>query len=328
MKTRSICSECLNTVPAEILYEDNKVFLEKTCPTHGIKKVLIEVDVATYESMHTPTNPFMHDLINAVILNTTDRCNQDCLHCYHMPENTEDPSIESLVERAEKSSCNDVILMGAEPTVRKDLPELISAINKPTSIYTNGIKLADHRYLKSLFDAGLTSICMSLHTEKYNNNKVIWEKKQKAMKLLEKYRLPVHHLSFSIDSPEDIEDVFREAHKWWNVPHHFRVRIPGRIGKCGSEPLFMSEFIMDYVEPLAEDFGWEVKRLNDDDNPYHVNLVIEGKIFRFIRWASIDEIDLGELGTPPMCQFDDEIGEVNFMHGAIVQAEKKLRAKR
>ena len=30
--TRSVCPECLQTIEARIIYRDNRVFMQKTCP--------------------------------------------------------------------------------------------------------------------------------------------------------------------------------------------------------------------------------------------------------------------------------------------------------
>ena len=34
-QTKSLCPECLQVLEANIFEEDNKVFIEKTCPVHG-----------------------------------------------------------------------------------------------------------------------------------------------------------------------------------------------------------------------------------------------------------------------------------------------------
>ena len=134
----------------------------------------------------------------------------------------------------------------------------------------------------------------------------------------------VHHVAFSMSTPEDIDEVLRTSYDFWDMGSHHRLRIPSAIGRCGDESFYLSEFFVDLTKKL-EEFNWSSRRMYDDDTRYHVNIEIEGKWFRVIRWPSIDEVDLSELRGPPFCQFDDEIGEVNFVHGALVAAEKKVR---
>ena len=60
-------------------------------------------------------------------LETTNKCNLACPHCYQEPDNKSiDPAILSILAKI-KSWPDDgypVALVGAEPTTRKDLPEL------------------------------------------------------------------------------------------------------------------------------------------------------------------------------------------------------------
>jgi len=71
----------------------------------------------------------------------------------------------------EYSKINDGILfIGGEPTIRQDLPELIKYADecgfKIIEINTNGVRLADKDYVKKLYENGLNSVVLSLHTHK------------------------------------------------------------------------------------------------------------------------------------------------------------------
>ena len=39
--TRSICPECRRVIDAHILIRDNKVFMRKRCPDHGLFEALV-----------------------------------------------------------------------------------------------------------------------------------------------------------------------------------------------------------------------------------------------------------------------------------------------
>jgi 7,8-dihydro-6-hydroxymethylpterin dimethyltransferase len=46
--TRSICPECRRVIDAQILLRENKVYLRKRCPQHGIFEGLVYSDAAAY----------------------------------------------------------------------------------------------------------------------------------------------------------------------------------------------------------------------------------------------------------------------------------------
>ena len=49
--TLSLCSTCLKRVDTKIIFQDEKVFMLKNCPTHGREKVLIATDIEYYRSI-------------------------------------------------------------------------------------------------------------------------------------------------------------------------------------------------------------------------------------------------------------------------------------
>ncbi|MGH9592286.1 MAG: radical SAM protein, partial [Bryobacteraceae bacterium] len=46
--TRSICPECRRVIDAHILIRDNKVYMRKRCPDHGIFEGLVYGDAKLY----------------------------------------------------------------------------------------------------------------------------------------------------------------------------------------------------------------------------------------------------------------------------------------
>src|SRR3972149_5482194 len=46
--TRSICPVCRRVIDAHILLRDNKVFMRKRCPEHGVFEVLVYGDAQMY----------------------------------------------------------------------------------------------------------------------------------------------------------------------------------------------------------------------------------------------------------------------------------------
>ncbi|KAG7738607.1 hypothetical protein KL923_003304 [Ogataea haglerorum] len=113
-----------------------------------------------------------HDYLRISI---TERCNLRCVYC--MPEQGVDLSppehmltTEEIVKLAglfAQHGIRKVRLTGGEPTVRKDIVELVSKLNQIPGIEeicmtSNGLAL--HRKLPDLFKHGLTSLNLSLDT--------------------------------------------------------------------------------------------------------------------------------------------------------------------
>ena len=100
-------------------------------------------------------------------VDVTHRCNMECSNCYSplrtIPDVPKDDLIRFFSRLGRKT---EVRLTGGEPTLRNDLPELIRAINQyghRAALMTNGLRLADHAYAKSLFDAGLKFVAISVN---------------------------------------------------------------------------------------------------------------------------------------------------------------------
>ena len=97
----------------------------------------------------------------------THKCNMNCGNCYIPNRTIPDMDKKSLFVLLEKLPFKcEIRLIGAEPTMRKDLPEIISKVrdlkHRPVLI-TNGLKLANKDYVKKLKEAGLFIVNISLN---------------------------------------------------------------------------------------------------------------------------------------------------------------------
>jgi MoaA/NifB/PqqE/SkfB family radical SAM enzyme len=99
-------------------------------------------------------------------------CNQNCGFC----SNPETPffhnmeQIEQIVGDFVSRDYYGVIMTGGEPTLSPILPEAIAYARKHglhVRMITNGQKLADWDYCKSLADAGLQHVHVSIHSHKH-----------------------------------------------------------------------------------------------------------------------------------------------------------------
>ena len=108
-----------------------------------------------------------HNHFESIIADITHKCNMECSNCYLPNRNEPDMDINKLYTLIEKLPKRAFIrLIGAEPTLRKDLPDIINQIiklgHKP-SLTTNGLKLSSLSYCQELKSAGLKYLLISMN---------------------------------------------------------------------------------------------------------------------------------------------------------------------
>jgi radical SAM protein with 4Fe4S-binding SPASM domain len=101
----------------------------------------------------------------------TYRCNNNCLHCYAGgPRKTKELTTQEwfqVLDKLFKVGIPHVVFTGGEPTLRDDLPLLIAYTQKiglVSGLVTNGRRLKDEAYFKSLVDAGLDHVQITLES--------------------------------------------------------------------------------------------------------------------------------------------------------------------
>jgi uncharacterized radical SAM superfamily Fe-S cluster-containing enzyme len=198
-KTTSICPACyqdgiINQIDAQIIEEDGKIFITKTCDQHGFFKDIYFSDADLYKRWmkykvtgHTAPDvktslfdqPPLYDehhsqsvLTNLLI---TNRCNLRCSYCFMnagASGKIYEPTLEQLRElmiqaRNERPMGSKAIqITGGEPTIREDLLDIIKIAKDVgfahVQVNTNGIKLADSiDYCRQLKAAQVNTVYMS-----------------------------------------------------------------------------------------------------------------------------------------------------------------------
>ncbi len=195
-KTRSLCPTCNAVLEADVVEEDGKVWLERSCPEHGHFRDVYWSDAELwkkferFESMGAGLeNPQRiapldgcpnycgicsnHKSTTLLAnIDLTNRCNLNCDFCFANAQACGyiyEPSFEQIVEmmkmlRSEKPvPAPAVQFSGGEPTMRDDLPKIIRTAKEigfpQVQMATNGIKIAkDPSYLKELREAGLSTL--------------------------------------------------------------------------------------------------------------------------------------------------------------------------
>lgn len=183
--TVSLCPVCLQRIDAKIVFENNNVYMLKSCKDHGFNKVLIATDVEYYKNIrnynkasemplkfNTHTHygcPYdcglcadheQHSCLTVVEI--TDRCNLTCPTCYamsspHYGRHRTVAEVERMLDIIiENEGTPDVVqISGGEPTIHPDFFEILDiAKRKPIKhlmVNTNGIRIAkDFEFAKQL----------------------------------------------------------------------------------------------------------------------------------------------------------------------------------
>lgn len=108
----------------------------------------------------------------------TRHCNIHCKFCYIRDYSSKDPSLREIKKRLDKIrelGCKLTVIMGGEPTLRKDLPKIISHCKEKdilSYLVTNGT-LLNKRLINRLGKAGLDVLSISLDTLKPKKNILI-----------------------------------------------------------------------------------------------------------------------------------------------------------
>lgn len=194
--TKGLCPECGAVLPADIIEEDNQIWIVRTCPKHGKFKNLYWSDAEMYrrfdaydavgKGVENPNRqasteecPLACGLCNnhksttlLANIDLTNRCNLNCDFCFanaracgYIYEPTFDEIVSMLKMLRDEKPCPApaVQFSGGEPTMRDDLVEIIKTARnmgfKQIQMASNGIKLArDKKLVKDLKEAGLSTI--------------------------------------------------------------------------------------------------------------------------------------------------------------------------
>ncbi|MBT4512496.1 MAG: radical SAM protein [Chloroflexi bacterium] len=185
-ETKSLCPTCLNVIPATRVTDGSDVFMEKTCPEHGDFSVVIWRGEPSYQGWGRGENAVgakvrqtessdgcPHDCglcgehraqTCTVLMEVTGKCNMSCPVCFASSNESEitEPTMAEIGRMLQSiidaGGPYPLQLSGGEPTLRDDLPEIISMAKEMgfphIQINTNGIRLAkDKDYLQRLKEA-------------------------------------------------------------------------------------------------------------------------------------------------------------------------------
>jgi uncharacterized radical SAM superfamily Fe-S cluster-containing enzyme len=188
--TESVCPECLKRIPARRIAVNDEVFLDKTCTEHGHFRTVIWRGPPSYTSWYVSRLPSQPPVCATavdkgcpfdcglcpehrqhsccVLLEVTRRCNLLCPVCFASTQQADrDPGLDTIETwysmLLKAGGPYNIQLSGGEPTMRDDLPDIISLGRSLgfdfIQLNTNGLRLAsDPTYARRLKDAGLSCV--------------------------------------------------------------------------------------------------------------------------------------------------------------------------
>ena len=287
--TESFCPVCYSKIPAVIHIEEN-VMMTKQCPIHGTFHAMVERDPQWFKSAQSS------GIYNGYLIDITSKCNIKCKYCYH-DNNGSERSVDDIVQEAEANKhLAPFILTGGEPTLHKDLPEIIRRLSKlgEVNLLTNGIKLCDENYLNELLDTGLSTpqgideISLSFHVE--SNGKDI--------ELLEYYKRTGRKLwtcFYVIDNLCQISKAIELFQLYRNQICNFRIKAASNLWSEGNadNKIFTSDMIK-YVFALGDTTFQEANQKVSYAQVWHKGLDI-----KLCAWYDVQNIDIWDIDCAP-----------------------------
>jgi len=329
--TVSLCHQCYYHLPAWRYHKDGKVYLVKNCSTHGLSHHMIESDYEFYRNLYyTQDNP-QYNFNGGILIEASDRCNLECPHCYHLPDNQiKDIPIESILDRIKQfpigpvaeGKLDRIILSGAEATLRPDFAQLVIEIKKihsciDVTVMTNGIQFGNSDFVHEVKISGLAGVNIGLNHPDYIDHKVVRRKQIAAIENMYTENIPISYISYTMISLDEVHDIMTEiCSNYWH-PKNFRIRYGSDIGRNpGQQRIFVSD-VYKAIEIWCKNNDKSFERIIEaDNNIYHVMAKVEGKDIRIIQWCDITDIDMEELRSGPWCDFVPD-GITNFLHQII-----------
>ncbi|MGB1311023.1 MAG: radical SAM protein [Leucothrix sp.] len=175
-QTQSLCEECLEVVPAKIIFQNDNVYYQKRCKEHGVQKTLVSTDIEYFKRCKDYLKPgdmplkFQtkiehgcphdcglcpdHEQHSCLALfEIIDECNMQCPVCFANsapgmgnPRSMEDIEImlQTLIESEQEPDL--VQVSGGEPTLHPQLMDILRRIKdspvRHLMLNTNGIRIA------------------------------------------------------------------------------------------------------------------------------------------------------------------------------------------
>ena len=323
--TIALCPTCYKHLPAEIQETNGKVYITRECHEHGLFTTLLENNVDFYNGLGTtPGYAYSHKV---VAFDVTNRCNLACPNCYQLPDESPDkPEWDVLreIDEVELSIPVNIMLAGAEVTMRKNLPSLVNAIKHEYNVdnivlLTNGVSLGKMHFLEELLATeviGKTIIGLNHHT--YQGATVHKHQLRGIDNLNEHGIVPT--VSYTLENFAHLSEVLEQSLDLFKRGkiQLSRVRPGAMIGRSTEEQVVTLSDTIQMIREYAEQKGLHFTLADGENKPYHQNCVLNDMPLTVEHWPNVTEIELHSCTTGPYAHF---IGGAvtNYYHQLVLR---------
>lgn len=157
-------SSTYEEVDGRIIRTDGGVYLQKNAGNGPSRRRLIMQDTALYELLSgAPVDQQVRG--SHAMLHVSSRCNLTCPMCYETGKPEDELSLAEIRGIVSGYRGKHVTLAGREPTMREDLCDIIRVVEERNHsvLLTNGLRLADSRFVSELQRAGLSIVTLSFN---------------------------------------------------------------------------------------------------------------------------------------------------------------------
>ncbi|MBI2890231.1 MAG: radical SAM protein [Nitrospirae bacterium] len=323
-RTHSICPQCERVVPAVLAAEVSGMTVRSSCPDHGPRKALYWKDSAlyhdltkiagrdawctTFECLKGEACDECLEKTYNIMIDVTQRCNLDCPVCFADANQISrpEPTIDEIRSRLPPAGRNfwervrqpNVVLIGGEPTMRKDLPALIRTVIERGYIprlSTNGLRLGDPAYVNTLWEAGLRWVVVQFDgfdrdAEQRFRGAAFLEAKLRAIRTLSERGFKIQltiMMAKGVNTPqigEILRFLGREPNVFWAslYPHTYQSR-----AKLPDEETHVSD-MLDEIERYT---GGRIRR-----GDFLVTMRVLAGLHRLLRIPNLQQ----KVSTLPM----------------------------
>jgi uncharacterized radical SAM superfamily Fe-S cluster-containing enzyme len=263
-KTISVCPVCKREISADIVENNGSILMQKHCAEHGNFEVKIAKNAWYYKGLISFYNSLFSENFSEQrkctfnVFFATSSCNLNCPICFTDANLKSDSKELDQIQIKEylkgiKNSAKIIRLSGGEPTLRNDLAIIIRLISESGNyayMFTNGLKLTDYTYLKSLKKSGLQGVIMWMDSlkddqvHKLIRGRPIIKEKMRAIKNIQKLRIPfcLYHVKVKGVNDPDLKDIWEYVLKNKFVKSVW-VKSYAHLGKKGFSR--ENEFVID-----------------------------------------------------------------------------------
>lgn len=248
--TKSLSPITLKKINAQIVLDENKIYLSKKDENGKEYRALVEKDPDLYFLLAKPTDDYAAGT-QSIHTYVSSRCNLNCSVCYEDADNIRETSPGEISTLSDKYKDCRIVMMGREPTCREDIFSLIEIAGKRTCLVTNGIRLENPEYVKKLKTHGLERIFFSfngLNDDVYRkmNGENLLQTKLKALENIGREKMATV-LSATIArgvNEDQILPLVKYCLEHRSFIFELRIRTLAPLGRhLASEQICMSELI-------------------------------------------------------------------------------------